>query len=122
MGKNAREALEIYKVLGDAMGQAEMYQIIAEMHSSLGEKPEATKMAEKALAQFKAAGSKWGEEQSLQTISALLVERGAADKAPKKGDARQALKDLVKAVESRNVEDVKSAEDKLNSMGNLLAD
>merc|ERR1712087_600439 len=99
-----------------------MCYTIAESHRSLGDMIEATRSAEKALAHYKVAGSKWGQEQALQTLSSLLVLRGAPEKAPKRPDVGKSLKELARAVEARNSDDVRAAEAKLSSMGTLLAD
>lgn len=119
---SAKQAVDLYTLLGDELGMANMYQTMAESQRSLGDMIDATKSAEKALGHFKAAGSKWGQEQALQTLSALLVTRGAPEKAPKKADVAKSLKELAKAVECRNADDVQAAEAKLNAMGNLVGD
>merc|ERR1712113_629286 len=118
--KSASQALEVYQALSDEMGQGSTYHTMSEMQRALGDMQEATAMAQKSLLHFKAAGCKWGEEQAIQTISNLMVERGTPEKAPKRGDLQKALKELGKAVEQRRVEDFKAAEDKLNYMVNLM--
>jgi len=118
----AKQAADIFAALEDNMGQGSILNIVAEMERALGELADATKSAEKSLKFFRAAGSKWGEEQALQTISSLLVQRGQPEKAPKRGEAQKALKELQKAIEMRKADDVKACEEKLNAMGNLVPD
>mmetsp|Transcript_53199 Transcript_53199/g.106785 ORF Transcript_53199/g.106785 Transcript_53199/m.106785 type:complete len:553 (-) Transcript_53199:176-1834(-) len=125
--KFAGQASDIFAALGDNMGQGNMCLLQADMYralatSSAGAMGDATKSAEKALKFFRAAGSKWGEEQALQSISSLLVDRGQPEKAPKRGEAQKALKELQKAIEMRKVDDIKSVEEKLNKLGNLVSD
>jgi len=122
---SAKEAVNIYSALGDNMGQGNMWHSMAEMKRSLGnpsEMAEATAAAEKSLKFFRTAGSKWGEEMALQTMSRLMVDRGHPEKAPKRGEATKALKELQKAIEMRKPDDIKAAEEKLNKMGNLVGD
>jgi len=121
----AKQALEIYSALGDNMGQGSMSNLLAEMHRSMGtigDMAEASRCAEKALKFYRTAGSKWGEEQALQTMSALLVDRGQPEKAPKRGEAQKALKELQKAIEMRKPEDMRAAEEKINAMGGMVKD
>lgn len=118
----SKQALDLYTALADDLGMGNMCYTMSEAHRSLGDMQEATRSAEKSLAHYKAAGSKWGQEQALQTLSSLLVTRGAPEKAPKRADVAKSLKELAKAVESRSVDDVSAAENKLSSMGNLVAD
>mmetsp|Transcript_52057 Transcript_52057/g.155406 ORF Transcript_52057/g.155406 Transcript_52057/m.155406 type:complete len:551 (-) Transcript_52057:128-1780(-) len=123
--KAARSALDIFAGLGDNMGQGNMYLMVADMQRAMGQPSDmadATKAAERALKFFRSAGSKWGEEQALQTISSLLVDRGQPEKAPKRGEAQKALKELQKAIEMRKADDVKAVEEKINKMGNLVSD
>mmetsp|Transcript_51068 Transcript_51068/g.160657 ORF Transcript_51068/g.160657 Transcript_51068/m.160657 type:complete len:548 (+) Transcript_51068:88-1731(+) len=120
--KAARAATDVFAGLGDNMGQGNMYLMTADMQRAMGELAEATKAAEKALKCFRSAGSKWGEEQALQTISSLLVDRGQPEKAPKRGEAQKALKELQKAIEMRKADDVKAVEERINKMGNLVSD
>jgi len=120
--KAAGEALNLFAALGDNMGQGNIYLMMAEMERTLGKMQDATKSAEKALKFFRTAGSKWGEEQALQSISSLLVDRGQPEKAPKRGEAQKALKELQKAIEMRKPDDIKAVEEKLNGLGNLVSD
>lgn len=121
----AKEALNMYSALGDNVGQGEMWHATAEMKRSLGqpsEMEEATAAAEKSLKFFRLAGSKWGEEMALQTISGLMVLKGRPEKAPKRGEANKALKELQKAIEMRKPEDIAAAEKKINALGTLVGD
>merc|ERR1712151_732204 len=63
-----------------------------------------------------------GQEQARATISSLLAERGQVDKAPNRQEAVRALKDLAKALEEKSVDDIKSAEARLNKMRDLVTD
>eukprot|EP00420_Gonyaulax_spinifera_P034029 CAMPEP_0197879674 /NCGR_PEP_ID=MMETSP1439-20131203/7696_1 /TAXON_ID=66791 /ORGANISM="Gonyaulax spinifera, Strain CCMP409" /LENGTH=546 /DNA_ID=CAMNT_0043499197 /DNA_START=44 /DNA_END=1684 /DNA_ORIENTATION=+ len=118
----AKQALDVYCVLGDKTGQGSLYHTMAEMQRSLGDMAEGTRFAEQSLAAFRAASCKWGEEQALQTLSTLMVERGFPEKAPLRSQVQKALKDLQKAVQQKQADDVKAAEAKLNSMASMLAD
>uniref|UniRef100_A0A7S1RSX6 MalT-like TPR region domain-containing protein n=1 Tax=Alexandrium catenella TaxID=2925 RepID=A0A7S1RSX6_ALECA len=120
--KAASQAMDIFAGLRDNMGQGNMYLLMADMQRALGTLDEATKFSDKALKCFRAAGSKWGEEQALQSISSLLVDRGQPEKAPKRGEAQKALKELQKAIEMRKPDDIKTVEEKLNKLGNLVSD
>jgi len=118
----AKQALDVYYLLGDKTGLGSMYHTMAEMQRSLGDLGEGARFAEQSLAAFKAAGSKWGQEQALQTLSTLMVERGFPEKAPLRSQVQKALKDLQKAVQQKQADDVKAAEAKLNSMASILAE
>jgi len=118
----AKQALELRRSLGDKEGEGSVLHTIAEMRWALGEHAEATEVARQSLAAFKAAKCKWGEEKALATISSLLAERGQVDKAPNRHEAIRALKDLAKALEGKNEEEVKSAEQRLNKMRDLVTD
>jgi len=118
----AQEAVAIYAAMEDNMGQGGMFHTLSQMRRALGEMAEATSCAEHSLRCYRAAGCGWGEEQALKNISSLLVERGQPEKAPKRAETQQALKDLQKAIQMRRAEDVATAEAKLDSMGNLVAD
>jgi len=118
--KFASQAVDVYFVLEDKSGLGSMYHTMAEMQRSLGDLSEGTKYAEQSLATFREAGSKWGEEQAIQTLSTLMVERGFPEKAPMRSQVQKALKDLQKAVQQKQADDVKAAETKLNSMASIL--
>jgi len=120
--KFATEALYVLETLGDKTGEGSMLHTSAEMQRSLGDLQEGTKLAEQALAAFREAGCKWGQEQALQTLSTLYVERGFPEKAPMRSQVQKALKELSKAVQQKQADDVKAAEEKLNSMAALLGE
>uniref|UniRef100_A0A6T9T1T5 Uncharacterized protein n=1 Tax=Alexandrium catenella TaxID=2925 RepID=A0A6T9T1T5_ALECA len=118
----AMQAKDIYTAMGEKAGEGSQLQTMAEMHRALGGMTEATACAEKALRCFKEANSRWGEEQATTTLSALLVQRGQPEKAPRRGEVQRALKDLAKAIEAHKAEDVRAAEEKLNSMNELVGE
>merc|ERR1719356_654911 len=95
---------------------------MAEMLRAQGEKTEATVAVQSAMKSFKTLGSKFGQEQAKETLSLLLVERGQPEKAPKRGEALRTLNAMVKAMEKRNVADLKDAEEKLNAMEGLITE
>jgi tetratricopeptide (TPR) repeat protein len=111
--KAGTSALEIYRSTGDKMGEASVLHTMAEMYRVNGQPTEATKSAELSLKIFKGLGSKWGEDQALQTLSLILVERGIPEKAPKRPEALKILKEMVKAIEVKNADQLKNAQDQL---------
>jgi len=118
----AEKALNIYQASGDKVGEGSMLLTMSEMDRMLGSMTEATADAEKSLRCFKEAASKWGEEQAMATLSALMVQRGQPEKAPKRAEVQRALKELAKAIEAKKADDVKAAEEKLNSMQDMVGD
>jgi len=118
--ESAQEALSIYTALGDPQGQGTMLLTLAEMERSLGNKGEATKLAEQALKFFRQSGSKLDQEKALQTLSGIFVERGHPEKAPQRAEALKALNSFAKAVELRKGDEVKAIEGQLNRFGNVL--
>jgi tetratricopeptide (TPR) repeat protein len=120
--KAASKALSLYEKLGDVMGQGTMLHVLAEMKRAQGDKAAATAMAEKSLKIFKGIGAAGAEEMVLETLSSLLVESGYPEKAPKRKDAIRTLKDMVKAIEKRDADALKTAEDKVAKVSSLLVD
>jgi len=120
--KYAKEALDIYRSLGDKAGEASVLHSMAEMSRALGEMSEAQHHSEVAVKIFKKLGDKEGEDQALNTLSKVLVDRGFSEKAPKRKDAGKALRDLAKAVETKNKNAFIKAEVEVDKMSSLLED
>jgi len=118
----AKQAEEIHRSTGDKEGEGTALLKIAEMRWALGELAEATEVARQAYAAFVAANSTWGQEQAKATISSLLATRGQMEKAPNRQEAVKALRELARAVEKRDMNEAKSAEERLNKMRDLVSD
>merc|ERR1712224_649727 len=117
------KAAELYRSLGDKMSEACCLQTMAEMYRATGSAQEATKCAEQSLKIFKGLGNKWGEDQALNTLSVVLVERGIPEKAPKRSEALKCLKEMVRAIEMKSEDDLKTAQDLLeNKYAGLMVD
>lgn len=118
----SNKALDIHRRLEDKEGEGSAWHTISEMRWALGEMPEASEAARESLAAFKVAKCSWGEEKAKATISSLCAKRGHFEKAPNRPNAIKALKELVQAVENKDVQALKSAEERLNEVRDLIRD
>lgn len=115
-----KKALELYQDLKDKAGQGKIMVLMAQTKKDMGQMREATALAQDAVEMCKAAGSKGGESEALQTLSTVLVERGLGESAPKKPEAMKVLRALGRAVNARDEKEFKAYEAKLDSFGNVL--
>mmetsp|Transcript_79421 Transcript_79421/g.230593 ORF Transcript_79421/g.230593 Transcript_79421/m.230593 type:complete len:409 (-) Transcript_79421:47-1273(-) len=118
----ATQAVEAHRALGDKEAEGSALHLIAEMRWALGEHAQAMEFARRALAVFTAAKCSWGQDKARGTIGSLFAASGHIEKAPNRQEALKALKDLARAVEKKDIEECKSAEDRLNKLRDLVTD
>jgi len=118
----SKNALEIYRELGDTSGEANMMYMTAVVQCSKGSFKEALKMAKDAMQIYSVLGSDSGKEKVNEVLSQIYFGLGEVEKAPNRGKAFQALRDLMRAVLDKDVEAYKKADTKLGKYMFLITE
>merc|ERR1712187_1008696 len=95
---------------------------MAEMHGGLNHAQDALRLAKEAQGLFSALTDKDGEEECKRLQTRILVKRNQHAIAPHRPEALVSLKNFIRAVEQRELEEVKKFEEAMDKASGAIKD
>merc|ERR1719247_1268401 len=115
-------AIKVCKDAGDKAGEAQKTLQTAEMHSDLSNSQDALRIAKDAEGLFNALGDADNAEEARRLQTKICVKRGEYKQAPHRQEALSALKSFLRAVEQREMDQVKKYEIELDKASSAIQD
>merc|ERR1719265_602824 len=114
------QLIAVMQASGDKHGEAMKTLERAEMHFSVNHIKDAAHVGEKAISLFAELGDTAMEEKTKKFVTSCYVALGQHAKAPYRSDALVALKNFIKAVEARDIGQVKMFEASLDKASSAI--
>lgn len=95
---------------------------MAEMHAGLNHAQDALRLAKEAQGLFSALNDDHGEEECKRLQTRILVKRNQHTIAPHRPEALVSLKNFIRAVEQREMEEVKKFEEAMDKASGAIQD
>jgi tetratricopeptide (TPR) repeat protein len=120
---NTIEAIiKVYQDAGDKSGEAKQTLNMAEMHLTFGHLQDAIRTAKEAEELFNALEQKGAAEEARKIQTSVCVKQKQHTKAPHRSEALLALKNFIRAIENRDVSEVKKIEGSLDKAAGAIQD
>jgi len=120
--RTMEEMIKVCKNNGDKAGEAQRTLQTAEKHSEMSHAQDALRLAKEAEELFVALGDKDSEEEAKKLQTSIYVKRGQHTKAPHRSEALLALKSFVRAVEQRELDQIRAFEADLDRAASAIKD
>jgi len=116
----SKRALELYRQMGDKKGEADLMILTAELQVSKGSNKEAMKMAKDAMAIYQSLDDESGKVKANDVLSDTYAAMGQPEKAPNRSKAFNLVKQLMRTVQQKDVEEYKKYDRKLMKYYGLM--
>jgi len=120
--RTMEEMIKVCKNANDRLGEAQRTRQVAEMHAELNHSQDALRMAKDSEELFAALGLSVDVEEAKKLQTTIFVKKGQHSKAPHRSEALLALKSFVRAVEQREIDQVKQFEVDLEKAASAIKD
>lgn len=120
--RTMEEMIKVCMNHGDKVGEAQRTLQIAEKHAAMNHSQDALRMAKEAEKLFACLGDTDAAEEAKQLQTSIHVQRGQHTKAPHRSKALLALKSFVRAVELRELDQMRAFEVELDSTASAIKD
>jgi tetratricopeptide (TPR) repeat protein len=120
--RTMEDMIKVCKNANDPVSEAQRTLRAAEMHMEMNHSQDALRLAKEAEELFRAQAMSSQAEDSKKLQTKIFVSRGQHAKAPHRQEALLALKSFVRAVEQREVDQVKQFEVDLDKAASAIKD
>jgi tetratricopeptide (TPR) repeat protein len=120
--RTIEDMIKVCRNANDKLGEAQKTRQAAEMHMDLNHSQDALRVAKEAEDLFQSLGMAADVEDMRKLQSSIFVKKGQHSKAPHRSEALLALKQFVRAVEQREVDQVKLFEVELDKASSAIKD
>jgi hypothetical protein len=120
--RTMEDMIKVCKNADDKVGEAQRTRQAAEMHAEMNHSQDALRLAKEAESLFQALDLKDDVEEAKKLQTAIFVKKGQHSKAPHRSEALLALKSFVRAVEQREIDQVKQFEVDMDKAASAIKD
>jgi tetratricopeptide (TPR) repeat protein len=120
--RTMEEMIKVCQKAGDKAGEAMRTLATAEKHAEMNHSQDGLRLAKEAEELFASLGDKASEEEAKKLQTTIFVKRGQHSKAPHRSEALLALKSFVRAVEQREIDQVRAFEADLDKAASAIKD